>query len=162
MAVKAKKRRLSIAARRDHEGKNQQTKVEAELERQEEEMLAVARLLKQVDKAEAVTVAKQILTATTIASKMDEDAQSSGMNGSSMMVLNGSATKANGAADRTRSKSAHSRNGVQERETVAMVTPPSDREIRTVDLGKSAMPAHMLSTQLLHHRNRLANVTSET
>ncbi|KAF9538003.1 hypothetical protein BGW38_010017, partial [Lunasporangiospora selenospora] len=56
----------------DTDVKTMSTKAEAELQREEEEMLAMTRLLKQVDGDEALTVAKQILETTPF--NQDDDA----------------------------------------------------------------------------------------
>ncbi|KAF9967999.1 Histone-Lysine N-Methyltransferase ash1l [Mortierella alpina] len=61
MAVKAKKRKLAVSKRKERGAKDAQDNAEDELRREEEEMLAMTRLLKQVDEQEALTVTKQIL-----------------------------------------------------------------------------------------------------
>ncbi|KAG0213825.1 Histone-Lysine N-Methyltransferase ash1l [Mortierella sp. GBA30] len=66
MAVKAKKRKIAVSLNKERERKGSQNKVEVDLLREEEEMLAMTRLLKQVDESQAVTVTKQMLEATNI------------------------------------------------------------------------------------------------
>ncbi|KAF9194744.1 Histone-Lysine N-Methyltransferase ash1l [Haplosporangium sp. Z 767] len=61
MAVK--KRKLTVSKKGT---KISQTTAEAELQREEEEMLAMTRMLKQVDETEAISVAKKILEATVV------------------------------------------------------------------------------------------------
>ncbi|KAF9208090.1 Histone-Lysine N-Methyltransferase ash1l [Haplosporangium sp. Z 27] len=72
MAVKAKKRKLATTARQDQDVKVPQNNEEAELQRQEEEMLAMTRLLKRVDTKDALTVAKKILESSTVTSDIEE------------------------------------------------------------------------------------------
>ncbi|KAG0266030.1 Histone-Lysine N-Methyltransferase ash1l [Mortierella polycephala] len=61
MAVK--KRKLTVSKKGT---KISQATAEAELQREEEEMLAMTRMLKQVDETEAISVAKKILGATVV------------------------------------------------------------------------------------------------
>ncbi|KAF9146619.1 Histone-Lysine N-Methyltransferase ash1l [Mortierella sp. GBA39] len=61
MAIKSKKRKLTPSGRSAVEARSTLTQAEAELEREEEEMLAMTRLLKQVDETEAVSVARKMM-----------------------------------------------------------------------------------------------------
>lgn len=54
-------RKLTTSGRSAVEARSTTTQAEAELEREEEEMLAMTRLLKQVDETEAVSVAKKMM-----------------------------------------------------------------------------------------------------
>jgi len=54
-------RKLTVSGRSAVEARSTTTQAEAELEREEEEMLAMTRLLKQVDETEAVSVAKKLI-----------------------------------------------------------------------------------------------------
>ncbi|KAF9097100.1 Histone-Lysine N-Methyltransferase ash1l [Mortierella sp. AD031] len=61
MAIKSKKRKLAANGRSTTEARSASNAAEAELEREEEEMLAMTRLLKQVDEKEAISVAKKMI-----------------------------------------------------------------------------------------------------
>ncbi|KAF9934577.1 Histone-Lysine N-Methyltransferase ash1l [Linnemannia zychae] len=61
MAIKSKKRKLTAGGRSAVEARSATSQEEAELEREEEEMLAMTRLLKQVDENEAVLVTKKLI-----------------------------------------------------------------------------------------------------
>ncbi|KAF9913318.1 Histone-Lysine N-Methyltransferase ash1l [Linnemannia zychae] len=61
MAIKSKKRKLTTSGRSAAEASSATSQAEAELEREEEEMLAMTRLLKQVNETEAVLVTKKLI-----------------------------------------------------------------------------------------------------
>lgn len=74
MAIKSKKRKLTASGRSAVEARSTTTQAEAELEREEEEMLAMTRLLKQVDETEAVLVAKKMILEASGSSKVSNGA----------------------------------------------------------------------------------------
>ncbi|KAF9437887.1 Histone-Lysine N-Methyltransferase ash1l [Entomortierella beljakovae] len=144
MAVKTKKRKLANN-RQDQETNtvNPQDKAEAELQRQEEQMLAVSRLLKQVDTKEALTVTKIILENSTATSSSDETNGSTGTSGNTEAV-NGATTVSNDLAahhnDTSSNQGSSSRqsrrsksNSHLQHEDTNNVTPPlySQRETRS-------------------------------
>ncbi|KAF9288371.1 Histone-Lysine N-Methyltransferase ash1l [Linnemannia elongata] len=74
MAIKSKKRKLTASGRSAVEARSTTTQAEAELEREEEEMLAMTRLLKQVDETEAVLVAKKMILEASGSSEVSNGA----------------------------------------------------------------------------------------
>ncbi|KAF9959772.1 Histone-Lysine N-Methyltransferase ash1l [Mortierella alpina] len=105
MAVKAKKRKLAVSKRKERGAKGAQDKAEDDLRREEEEMLAMTRLLKQVDEQEALTVTKQILvgasTTTSSSRHVSLDAtESTDAVDTRQVDLNGSTSQQRKASDR--------------------------------------------------------------
>ncbi|KAF9988519.1 Histone-Lysine N-Methyltransferase ash1l [Modicella reniformis] len=90
MAVKAKKRKLLVT---DQDG----TSAEDELQRQEEEMLTMTRLLKQVDEKDVLSVAKHILTNATVVTR-----EEAGADDNTRLVSNGASPTLAGTLDRSR------------------------------------------------------------
>ena len=67
-------RKLTASGRSAVEARSTTTQAEAELEREEEEMLAMTRLLKQVDETEAVSVAKKMMLEASGSSEVSNGA----------------------------------------------------------------------------------------
>lgn len=67
-------RKLTASGRSAVEARSTTTQAEAELEREEEEMLAMTRLLKQVDETEAVLVAKKMILEASGSSEVSNGA----------------------------------------------------------------------------------------
>ncbi|KAF8932485.1 Histone-Lysine N-Methyltransferase ash1l [Haplosporangium gracile] len=74
MAIKSKKRKLTASGRSAVEPRSTTSQAEAELEREEEEMLAMTRLLKQVDEIQAVSVAKKMMLEASGSSELSNGA----------------------------------------------------------------------------------------
>ncbi|KAF9361225.1 Histone-Lysine N-Methyltransferase ash1l [Mortierella sp. NVP85] len=104
MAVKAKKRKLSTTARTDQEGRAPEATAEAELQRQEDEMLAMTRLLKQVDEKDVLVVAKHILNNTTIVASVEDTAHDSESDIDASSLSNDSSPTPPGVSDRSRQR----------------------------------------------------------
>ncbi|KAF9126225.1 Histone-Lysine N-Methyltransferase ash1l [Mortierella sp. 14UC] len=85
MAIKSKKRKLAASGRSTAEATSAVSQAEAELEREEEEMLAMSRLLKQVNESEAVLVTKKLMleASTSSGTSNGTGAESDGVNGHS-------------------------------------------------------------------------------
>ncbi|KAG0315909.1 Histone-Lysine N-Methyltransferase ash1l [Linnemannia gamsii] len=75
MAIKSKKRKLTASGRSTVEARSTTSQADAELEREEEEMLAMTRRLKQVDETEAVLVAKKMLLEASGGSELSNGAR---------------------------------------------------------------------------------------
>ncbi|KAG0280535.1 Histone-Lysine N-Methyltransferase ash1l [Linnemannia exigua] len=85
MAIKTKKRKLSAGGRSVVGTTSAASQAEAELAREEEEMLAITRHLKKVDESEAVSLAKKLIQEASRNSETSSSAgtESAGLNGHS-------------------------------------------------------------------------------
>jgi len=96
-------RKLSTTAR-DQEGRAPEATAEAELQRQEDEMLAMTRLLKQVDEKDVLVVAKHILNNTTIVASVEDTAHDSESDIDASSLSNDSSPTPPGVSDRSRQR----------------------------------------------------------
>ncbi|KAF9360604.1 Histone-Lysine N-Methyltransferase ash1l [Mortierella sp. AD094] len=167
MAVKAKKRKLVNATRQDQDAKVPQNKAEAELQRQEDEMLAMTRLLKRVDKKDALTVAKKILENTTTTTALEETSKSTEAVNGAAPTPNGSSSKPNRPLDQ--SSNSHeprqSRTGSRLRQEIATNVTPSPvhgnkyatRETRSKAAVTNSLSTATATTATTTNGNGLAN-----
>ncbi|KAG9326780.1 hypothetical protein KVV02_008670 [Mortierella alpina] len=137
MAVKAKKRKLAVSKRKERGAKDTQDNAEDELRREEEEMLAMTRLLKQVDEQEVLTVTKQILVGasatTNSARNVSLDATESPDSADTLQVdSNGSSSQQRKASDRGTVKPSKAVNSAKARKPSSTVTPRSARTKTTL------------------------------
>ncbi|KAF9996278.1 hypothetical protein BGZ80_007292, partial [Entomortierella chlamydospora] len=103
--------KLVNTTRQDQDAKVPQNKAEAELQRQEDEMLAMTRLLKRVDKKDALTVAKKILENTTTTTTLEETSESIT---DTTEATNGDVPTSNGTSSNPNETSDRSSNNSQE------------------------------------------------
>ncbi|KAG0001134.1 Histone-Lysine N-Methyltransferase ash1l [Entomortierella chlamydospora] len=172
MAVKAKKRKLVNTTRQDQDAKVPQNKAEAELQRQEDEMLAMTRLLKRVDKKDALTVAKKILENTTTTTTLEETSESitdttEATNGD-VPTSNGTSSNPNETSDRSSNNSQEprqSRTSNRLRQEIATNVTPSPvhgnkyaaRETRSKAAATNSASTSIVTTTTTTNGNGVAN-----
>ncbi|KAF9285587.1 Histone-Lysine N-Methyltransferase ash1l, partial [Mortierella alpina] len=167
MAVKAKKRKLAVSKRKERGAKGAQDKAEDELRREEEEMLAMTRLLKQVDEQEALTVTKQILvgasTPTSSDTNVSLDATESPDAVDTLQVdSNGSPSRQRKASDHGTVNTSKAVSSAKARKPSSTVTPRSARTKTTLGpsygAGVSSAPVSLDKTpELVSNKNSLSD-----
>ena len=130
-------RKLAVSKRKERGAKGAQDKAEDDLRREEEEMLAMTRLLKQVDEQEALTVTKQILvgasTTTSSSRHVSLDAtESTDAVDTRQVDLNGSTSQQRKASDRGTMKASKPVSSAKARKPSTTVTPRSARTKTTL------------------------------
>lgn len=120
-------RKLSVTARTDQDEKAPvSTAEEAQLQREEDEMLAINRLLRQVDERDVLVMARHILNNTTIVAGVEESNCSSDSEiNNTTSLSNGSSSTSSGASDHSRQHPSwarcHNNTQLQQQEAIAGV-----------------------------------------